>query len=289
MHVPQPGRRHRCHLCRGVPSLQRCPLQPHRCLLLVGLGTHLWSDRDLFGRSHPPVVSPRRVDAGPSRHLGADVRRPQHLWTQVGRSCGHPHRHAGCSVGAGVEPDSDLRRHCRLAPGGRLAPDLPVPGTVRQPHQRHGRSLPGRIRRPGLRGGGLPYRGDEEPQPRPALGHVGQRWGGQHLLRDHAHRVAGRARHHHTRPVTPNRLGNCAGPDLRPRLRCPGQVDGYLVHHDQHVQRHHPTAVGSIADPVTVVRGRPAASIHRLPPSEDRCTSCRHPLHCGVRHRLPAL
>ena len=64
---PEAGRRDRGDLRGGLSSLQPGTGQPHRRLLLVGLGADLRPDRDLFGRGDPRMVSARRTRSPPSR------------------------------------------------------------------------------------------------------------------------------------------------------------------------------------------------------------------------------
>ena len=269
VHVPQPGRGDRRHLRRGLPPLQRRPRQPDRRLLLVGLGADLRTDRHLLGGGHPPVVPARTCRSSswpPSIVLGLHGGQP--VRPALGRPGGQADRPDRLRPRPVLGPHPGRHRARGLAPGPRLPPGVALRRHLRPPDERHGRPLPDRVRRPRLRGGGLPHRGDEGTRPATSPAAM---WfsGGMAsvffvLIPVVWLGVFGSG------PLEGN-LAAVLGPTFAPVLRRawprPRAVGFVCL---QHVLRDPPAAVGGVAHPLPAVRGRPAAAHHRLPQPPHR-------------------
>ena len=240
----------------GLSSLQPGAREPHRRLLLVGLGADLRPDRDLFRRGDPRMVSARRTGHHHIVHAGAVFRGGQSVRREMGRKTRDSDRDGIGAAGVHLRARADRRRRGGLATGVVVPPDRAVRRVVRRADRFHGGALPDRLRGAGLRGRRLPCRRNGQPQQECAARHVRQCRDGVALF----HRVAGRL----ARRARPRAAGQGphAGPgaDVRARLRQLRQGGRHLVHDVQHVPRHLAAARGCDADDLATRRGRTAAA-----------------------------
>ncbi len=248
--VAKPCRRNRRHLRRSFPALQPRPLEPHGCLLLVGLGSDLRTDRDPFGLGNPRLVSARpagEADGGRHRPL-----------LYVGQPDGHQARHAdGDPDRHGISgPRVPLGDHPRLLGQRRLdavvhvGPYDPVQWRVRLVHKRVRGAISDRLCCTCVRSSRLSRRRNGQRQQERSACDVCRRRDGERLLPLPAGDLAGRDRavrdrwrpRHHTRA------------DLRTALRRARKVARDLVHGLQHVPRLPAAACRCLPDAVTALR-----------------------------------
>ena len=174
---------------------------------------------------------------------------------------------ASGASGSPLGGDSGPQRKRRLAPRGVVHAEHAVPRRLRSGDECDGRAVPGRLRRPGIRGRGLPRRRDARPRADGPPGDV--RLGGDRdgVLRRPAGRVArgARRRSARRRPRRPARS------HLRAARRRRGTDRGRLVHGVQHVPRHAAAAGWSVADAVAARRGRSAPALVHAPQPRSMC------------------
>ena len=156
-----------------------------------------------------------------------------------------------------------LRRHASTGSRRRtFTSRSPFDGVFGVGDQRDGRAVPGRLRRARLRGGRLPRRRDDRPEPQRAARHAtpAPRWPALFFLAA-AGRLAracwGRTRWRATSRQT-------LGPTFAPLLGGARQGGRRLAHGVQHVPRHAAAAGRRVAHAVPAVGGRPAARVFAL-------------------------
>ena len=240
--------------------------QPGRHLLLVGLGADVRADGPAVGLGPAPVVPAGDPGEGAGGRDRGRLHRGQPARAAPGDPAG---RGAGRRLGGAglpVRRPPRRRRPRQLAAGVVVSSGRAVRRAVRPLHQRHGRPVPGRLRRPGVRGGRLPCGRDDRPQPQHSPGHVRQRRDGDAVLPRPARDLAGHVRAH----AADQGPDPGARPDLRPAVRGHGQGGGRLVHGPQHVPRHPDSGHRRGPDAVAAVRRRPAAP-DPGPPLPPRC------------------
>ena len=101
-----------------------------------------------------------------------------------------PGRERRGAARAALRGHPHLRRDRRLRAGRLLPPRHPVRRLLRRRHLRDGGPLPGRLRRARLRGGDLPRRRDQGPEPQRPARRLRQRRDGRAVLRRPPGRLA---------------------------------------------------------------------------------------------------
>ncbi len=255
-HVSEAGRRHCRNLRGSVSPLQPGIGQPHRRLLLVGLGSDLRLDCDFLRCRDPRMVSAQCACASPRVRAGVVLRAGQSMRCEVGRQAGDSDRDRVGGARVHFSAGSDRGRAGGLAAGDDVPSDGAVRGLVRRAHRRHGGSLSDRLCRARVRGCRVPRRRNRRSQQERAARHVRERRHGVGVFHRAAGRVARRAGSRATRQGS--HAG--AGTDVCAGVRQLRQGGRDLVHDVQHVPRHAAAACRRRAHDVAARRGRPAAA-----------------------------
>ncbi len=280
--LTQPRRRHRRGVHRGVRAVQHAAVGAGRLLLLVGMGSDLRPDRAAvrFGLA----LLARSVDSDNlARHRDhRRVRHDQPVRRRVGCPRGDPDRRRfgdplvpGC-----VRTDRDRPR--RLASRDDVSSDDTIPRLVRRPDLAHGRPLPDRLCRAGIRGRRVSRRRDDRSATERAARDVRERGNGRRVLHRAARRLAGCPRTGSPRP----RLGDGARAGVRTAVRIARQSDGGRIHGLQHVSRNVATTRRRVAHPFAT-RGRRRVSAFPRAALEERRTVGRDGRHRRRRGRFP--